>query len=71
MNKPPEPLTDEELEREIARIDALAQDERIRQTIIERIAIADDPATVFVPNDEVVAESRARLMAKLTSKGRA
>lgn len=71
MNKPPEPLTGEALEREIARIDALAQNERIHQTIVERIAIANDPATVFVPNDEVAAESRARLMAKLTSKGHA
>ena len=71
MNKPPEPLTGEALERELARIEALAHSERIHRTIVERIAIANDPNTVFVPNDEVLAESRARLMAKLASKGNA
>ena len=63
--------TGEALEREIESIEASAHDERIRRTIADRVAIANDPKTAFVPHDEVFAGSRARLMAKLTSKGNA
>jgi hypothetical protein len=60
------------LEREIENIEAQSQsqshDERIRKTIAERIAIANNPATVFVPHDDVFSASKARLLAKLSGK---
>ncbi len=54
------------LEREINEIEAYTHDERIRQTMTERIAIANDPNTVLIPHTEVFAQSRIRLMAGLT-----
>jgi hypothetical protein len=63
--------TGEALEREIENIEARTRDERIRQTIIERVAIANDPKTAFISHEEVFAASSARLMARLTSKGNA
>ena len=59
------------LEREIEEVEARTHDERISRIIAERIAIANAPKTVFVPHAEVFAESRARLMAKLTNQGNA
>ena len=56
------------LEREIENIGAQSHGERIRKTIAERIAIANDPATIFVPHDDVFSASRVRLLAKLTGK---
>ena len=57
------------LEREIERIEAQIHDERIRRTIIERVAIASAPQTTFIPHEDVFAMSRARLMAKLSRQG--
>jgi hypothetical protein len=54
------------LEREIEAIEAGAHDERIRKTIIERIATANDPKTVFVPHNEVFSASKRRLLVRLT-----
>ncbi len=59
------------LEREIENIEAQSHDERVRKTIAERMAIASDSATVFVPHDEVFSASKARLLAKLTDKANA
>lgn len=59
------------LEREIENIEACMHDERIRQTIIRRVAIANNPKTTFIPHDEVFSASRERLMARLTSEGNA
>ncbi|MES2115091.1 MAG: hypothetical protein V4578_08075 [Pseudomonadota bacterium] len=55
----------EELRRQIEEIEMHAIDKRVRQTIAARVVIANDPATAFVPHEEVFAESRARLMARL------
>lgn len=52
------------LEREIAQIEARTHDDRIRITILDRVAMTNDPASVFISNDDVFAKSRARLMAK-------
>jgi len=41
------------LEREIENIEAQTHDQLIRKTITERMAIARDPQTVFVPHDDV------------------
>jgi hypothetical protein len=38
-------------------------DERIRKTIVERIAIANDPKTIFVPHHDVFSASKKRLLA--------
>ena len=59
------------LEREIENIEAKSHDARVRKTIAERMAIARDPATVFVPHDDVFSASKARLLAKLTDKANA
>lgn len=59
------------LEREIESIEAQSHDERIRKTIAERMAIARDPQTVFVPHDDVFSASKTRLLAKLTGKANA
>ena len=59
------------LEREIENIEAQSHDARVRKTIAERMAIARDPATVFVPHDDVFPASKARLLAKLTDKANA
>ena len=70
MNTPALELpTGEALEREIEDIEARTHDERIRQTILDRVNIANDTKANFIPHDEVFTVSRARLMAKLTSKG--
>ena len=59
------------LEREIENIEAQSHDERVSKTIAERMAIARDSATVFVPHNEVFSASKARLLAKLTDKANA
>jgi len=59
------------LEREIENIEAQSHDEFIRKTIAERMAIARDPRTVFIPHDEVFAASSARLLARLSGKANA
>lgn len=59
------------LEREIENIEAKSHDARVRKTIAERMAIARDPATVFVPHGDVFSASKARLLAKLTDKANA
>jgi hypothetical protein len=56
------------LERAIEKIESDTHDEQIRQTIIERVKIADDPKATFVPHDKVFSSSRERLMKKLTGK---
>ena len=53
------------LEPEITQIEARTHDKWIRQPILERVAMANDPATVFISNEDVFAKSRARLMAKI------
>ena len=63
--------TGAELQRKIADIEARTNDERIRKTIASRVVLADDPATVFVSHEEVFAQSRARLMARLSAKANA
>jgi hypothetical protein len=60
--------TGAELQREIEDIEARKDGERIRQTIADRVAIANSSVAAFVRHDEVFATSRARLMAKLTGK---
>lgn len=57
--------TGEDLQRQIEEIEAYTDDQRVRQTIAARVVIANDPATVFLPHEEVFAESRARLMIRL------
>jgi hypothetical protein len=64
----PELPSGEVLEREIAEIEARTHDEMIRRTLLDRIAIANDPQTVFIPHEEVFAKSRTRLMAKLAAQ---
>jgi hypothetical protein len=54
-----------ELQRQIEEIEARTTDERIRQKIAARVALANGHAAVFASHDEVFAESRARLMARL------
>ncbi len=61
----------EELQRQIQEVEAYANDKRVRQTIATRVIIANDPATVFVPHEDVFAESRARLLARLAGKANA
>lgn len=56
------------LERAIAEIESDTHGEQIRQTIIERLKIADEPKTTFVPHDKVFSSSREGLMKKLTGK---
>ena len=63
----PELPSGEALEREIAEIEARTHDERIRRTLLERVALANDPKTVLIPHEEVFAKSRARLMGKLAA----
>ncbi len=57
--------TGEDLQRQIEEIEAYTDDQRVRRTIATRVAVANDPVTAFVPHEEVFAESRARLMARL------
>ncbi len=64
----------EALEREIAEVAEVAvgtHDERILQTIAERVAIANAPEAAFGAHDEVFAATRARLTARLTGKAKA
>jgi hypothetical protein len=56
------------LERAIAEIESDTHDEQIRQTIIERLKIADEPKITFVSHDKVFSSSRERLMKKLAGK---
>ena len=56
------------LEREIENIEAQSYDERVRNTIAERLAIARNPLTTFVSHDDAFAFSQARLLAKLADK---
>ena len=63
----PELPSGEALEREIAEIEARTHDEMVRRTLLERVALANDPKTVLIPHEEVFAKSRARLMAKLAA----
>lgn len=56
------------LERAIAEIESNTHDEQVRQTIIERQKIADEPITAFVPHDKVFSSSHERLMKKLAGK---
>ena len=59
------------LEREIESIEAQSHDEHIRKAIAERMAIARDPQTIFIPHDDVFSASKARLLAKLSGKANA
>ncbi|MES2049918.1 MAG: hypothetical protein V4447_16070 [Pseudomonadota bacterium] len=54
------------LECEIASIEASAHDQRIGRIIARRVALAVNPKTVFISNEQVFSKSRARLMAKFT-----
>lgn len=56
------------LEQEINAIAVSAHDEQVRQTITQRLAIANSANATFVPHDEVFKASRARLLAKLTQQ---
>lgn len=56
------------LERETERVEISAHDDKVRQTIVERVAIADAHDTTFISREEVLASSRARRLAKLRSQ---
>jgi hypothetical protein len=44
------------------RIEELAHDARTRATVLARLAHPNHPATVMLDNDEVAAQSQARLV---------
>ena len=58
--------TGEALAREIDILEHRAFDDQIRKTITDRLKIANDPKTVFIPNEIVFSASRVKLLAKLT-----
>lgn len=57
--------TGDALERQIASVEERAHYELKRDKIAQRVAIASDPATVFVPHEDVFTESRAHLLKRL------